>query len=517
VSNKLTSDIRIKRNKWGDLERQIVIGLISDGDFAARLVPILQRDHLTSSFARLLMRWCANYYKEYGKVPGKEIQNIFRSKQRDGSIDEADEELIETFLDDVIRDYNGNTKHNTDYLIDRTFKYIKRQTLQLLSEDIQTYLSQGQEDAAENLVNEYYRIEDSVSDIVDPLKPEIIKQAYAASPTPIVEYPGVYGSLINPVLTRSSLVAFMGIEKRGKSWVLLELAMRAARQRRSVAFFQVGDMDQAQQVQRIGTYLTRAPHMTYLAGKILVPCLDCLHNQTDQCKSKKRKCATGVMLDENVGLKVDYDEAVQDGYSPCTACRRDKNSQYVGAHWKVEKEVEAHTEQDVIEAAERFKKNFGKSKLLLESQPAGTVTLSHIQSVLKAQERIHGFVPDVIVIDYADILMAEKERDFRHKQNELWTGLRALSQEYHALVVTATQADAAAYEKETISIKNFSEDKRKLAHVTAALSLNQTDQEKKEGVLRIAMLLARGIPFSAEYQVRVLQSLTIGQPFLGSY
>ena len=40
----------------------------------------------------------------------------------------------------------------------------------MLSEDIQTYLSQGDAVSAENLVNEYYTVEDTLSDAVDPLE-----------------------------------------------------------------------------------------------------------------------------------------------------------------------------------------------------------------------------------------------------------------------------------------------------------------------------------------------------------
>lgn len=511
------TDIQVEKNRWGELEGQIVTGLIVSDEYAARIIPILKKDHLIGSFSQIVARWCSTYYKEYEKAPGKEIENIFRAKQRSRAVEGVDEELIGTFLDNLSRDYEKSEEFNIQYLIDRTLKYFKHQTLQMLSEDVHTYLAQGEEDQAEELVNEYYQIEDDTSTTVNPFDPAVIKQAYASAPKPIIEYPGEYGKLINPVLVRSGFVSFTGIEKRGKSWILMEIAMRAMRQRRSVALFQVGDMDQDQQEQRICTYLTRSPAQAYYAGKVLIPCLDCHHNQTDRCTNKKRTAKTGVLLDEKSGLKMEFKEAARDGYTPCTFCRHNKPKRYQGANWWREVDVKQHTEMDAIKAAKDFQKVMGTSQSFLESQPAGTVTLSHIRSVLKARARSTGFVPDVIVVDYADILAAEKEKEFRHRQNEIWTGLRALSQEYHALVVTATQGAASAYEKESLSIKDFSEDKRKYAHVTAALALNQTDQEREEGIMRVGMLLARGVPFSTKHQVRVLQSLTIGQPFLGGY
>ena len=69
-----------------------------------------------------------------------------------------------------------------------------------------------------------------------------------------------------------------------------------------------------------------------------------------------------------------------------------------------------------------------------------------MEQCLDDWEAREGFVPDVIVIDYADLLEADgKSTEFRHKQDSIWKGLRAMSQKRHALVLTATQADAASY------------------------------------------------------------------------
>jgi len=86
------------------------------------------------------------------------------------------------------------------------------------------------------------------------------------------------------------------------------------------------------------------------------------------------------------------------------------------------------------------------------------------------------------------------------------------------LVVTATQADAASFESNTLKMHNFSEDKRKYGHVTAMYGLNQTDPEEKDlRIMRINELAIREGAASVMNQVRLLQCLEIGRPFLGSY
>ena len=175
----------------------------------------------------------------------------------------------------------------------------------------------------------------------------------------------------------------------------------------------------------------------------------------------------------------------------------------------------------VEEARREFKSFFQdrKRRFRISTHANDTLTVSEIRAICDRWERTDGFVPDVIVIDYADLLVAEKSKEFRHAQNEIWKNLRALSQKRKCLVVTATQADAKSYEKNLLSMSNYSEDKRKFAHVTAMFGLNQDrySREKKLGIMRINQLVLRSGEFDSTTTVTVLQSLNLGRPFLDSY
>ena len=95
--------------------------------------------------------------------------------------------------------------------------------------------------------------------------------------------------------------------------------------------------------------------------------------------------------------------------------------------------------------------------------------------------------------------------------------MRRLSQERHCLVVTATQANAASYDKKVLTMMNFSEDKRKMAHVTAMFGLNQTPDEKRQNLMRVGPIVIREGEFNSLNTVTVLQCLDIGRPYIGSY
>lgn len=85
------------------------------------------------------------------------------------------------------------------------------------------------------------------------------------------------------------------------------------------------------------------------------------------------------------------------------------------------------------------------------------------------------------------------------------------------MIVTATWSDAASYDKNTLSLSNFSEDKRKYGHVTAMYGLNMNEEEKRIGIMRFNELVIREGAFERMNQVRVLQCLAIGRPLLDSF
>jgi hypothetical protein len=88
-------------------------------------------------------------------------------------------------------------------------------------------------------------------------------------------------------------------------------------------------------------------------------------------------------------------------------------------------------------------------------------------------------------VDYADILAASDNRlEKRDQINETWMRLRALSSNYHCLVLSATQTNAEAYRAETVRKYHFSDDRRKNDHVTGMVAISMTDAEKNMGILR---------------------------------
>jgi hypothetical protein len=299
--------------------------------------------------------------------------------------------------------------------------------------------------------------------------------------------------------------------------------MRAYAQKRKVAFFQAGDMTEEEQLVRIGSYLAKKPTRKIDCGDIYIPCQDCIKNQMDMCDDKLRESDFGVLedLEDRTKLtKALLIEALQNNptYKPCFNCVKWQRSK-LGSIWF--KKIVVKDPLTAREAKQKFRDFFVKAgrSIKLKSYANYTLTVSEIERVLEVWKRKEKFIPDLILVDYADLLVPEVRMEFRHQQDNIWRRLRGLSQTWDALLVAPTQSDSGSFKVNRIDMGNFSEDKRKLDHVTAMFGLNQDKdgREKNIGVMRINKIVLREGDFHPTQEVHVLQQLKIGRPYLGSF
>jgi hypothetical protein len=255
-----------------------------------------------------------------------------------------------------------------------------------------------------------------------------------------------------------------------------------------------------------------------------VPVVDCFYNQIDDCDKDARECDFGPFanVDEGEVLRPAFNELVEaykqyPDYMPCRNCDKMR-----GAIWfKWQKACTPLQWKDAYKNMKAFQKKHNK-RFKLSTHANETLSLSQIRTLLDLWARQEDFIPDVIIVDYADILASDADcthLNSRDQHNKNWQRLRSLSQTYHCLVVTATQSDSKSYEKKVrvLNLTHFSEDKRKFAHVTGMYGLNQDSEEKQIGLMRINELVVREDAFVDSNQVNVLQRLEMGRPYIGSF
>jgi hypothetical protein len=495
------------------VERSILTGMIVSDRFLQEIIPIYKPELLEITHGTILAKWAINHFNKYEKAPKELVQDIFTVWSKTTTSSEQIK-YVESFLATLSDEYEHAEKFNVDYMMDKAITYFKTRSLKVLAEDITYNLENNDLESAELNLAEYQKVEKVYApgiDVYDDI--DAWQDAFKHSET-LFKLPGKLGAMMNGQFTRDSFVALMGVAKSGKSWCLTFLAQSAVKAGCNVAMFQAGDLSQGQTMLRNGIYLTQRSNKQKYCEDLLIPILDCELNQKDECSLKERKSKCGCCED---GLVLSLDDAPTD-YEPCDICYAKKG--FKGAVWHYRRRsVRPLTWQEAYKAAQDYKAKYKTKHYKLSTHPSRSISVSGILSQLDTWERLEGWIPDVIVVDYADILAPERKgnKEVRDDINENWIALRGLAQKRHCCVITATQANGAAINQKVLGREHYSGDRRKYDHVTAMYSLNQTGEEKRKGVMRWGCMMSRDESYDPDHLVNVLGCLQIGRPYLDSY
>jgi hypothetical protein len=445
----------------GSDARRILAAMVMDQTVCSRISAKWIPEGLFGSTAEnLVAGWCVRYMRKYSKPPRKAIQSIFMdwAEKRNGD-DEKTTRGVERFLAFLSDDYSKEGPLSSEYVLDLAGEHFDRVRMRKTIDSVETELNLGEINKARERINSSQRIDLGVGSVFKPGDDleTWIDALSQDQERPLVTYPKRMGEFFDRDLSRDCFVSFIGATGIGKSWWLLDLAYRAARQGRRVALFEVGDMSERQVVRRLGQRALRRPRV---AGEVAYP----------------------------IGWD-DEQEPVID-----------------------ERSLNAITPRDCLKYWKKVQRE--RDLLRLSVHPSNSVNILGIDSVLKDWAR-EEWVVDVIVLDYADLLAPPPGvKEGRDRINETWKHMRRISQEFHCLFVTATQADARSYDRELINRSNFSDDRRKNDHVTGMIGLNTTVDEKEIGLTRLNWLKRRDAAFLESRQLRVAGCLSVGAPAL---
>lgn len=430
----------------GDSEKNAVTALITSEAVLARISPQWDGKLFSSDEANYIAKLCVAYYRRFGKAPQANIQTLVSNRLENNRIDSRQVRLIEKLLESLSDRYERSEDQNDDLLIDNTAKHIRAVRIRRTAEEALAALNSGELEQAHAKLESYETINTTSATGIDLFTDdEPIRSLFRRdSGESIIEYPGALGKFFGRSLSRGAFVNFIAAEKTGKSYWLMDMAYRAALQRRKVAFFGVGDMTEDEMLER---FIVRACCRPKKSGSYRYP------------KEIKR-------------VKEDHPPKV-------TYTTRDHGDDL--------------SEEEAINAARFVQSRKIRSRnpyCRIYFHPSGTCSVQMISDELSSLER-RGFYTDVCVIDYADILaMPAGVRDRRDQINENWSQLRALSQAHRVLLLTATQAPARSYGKERIGKGDFTDDKRKRSHVTGEISLTIPD-DSRDQVYRLGWTVRR--------------------------
>ena len=148
-----------------------------------------------------------------------------------------------------------------------------------------------------------------------------------------------------------------------------------------------------------------------------------------------------------------------------------------------------------MDVTQKVVKKLCKTDIIVSSEETfNAKTLTDVRRELGEMEKVYGKI-DVIIIDYLELLEVGDGHMYtpgeeRFRQAKLAKGMKMLAMEFNAVVHTATQSSSVPEENKqdpefVITRQYLSEDKGKIRPVDIFITLNQTRDEQKEGIMRL--------------------------------
>jgi hypothetical protein len=517
-----------------ETEKMILTGMIVNTDYLSRVRKKVNLEYFEQSSIREIASWVLAYYDKYRKAPGSVLQSIYTVKAPE--LKEADAELISEFLGTLSSQYEANEEKNfnTQYLMDQTDPYFDGRNLLLRADKIKGYVSTGKIDLAKKEIEGYKQTYNDIDDVVNLGDPSFIEEVYDTEFNPdkelskmaLFKMPGALGDLIG-YLERDWLVSILAPRKRGKSFFLQQLAIEAARHKLQVLYISL-EMSKRGQAKRFYQSITA------LSDNVIqrYPVRDCYKNQDGSCKRPERVNQHRLLIskEEKVWDKKQKKEVIkvvsglpdfstENPYRVCTACKHLPD--FNGTFWWEEIKRLPLTKSNFVNILTPKVTSFKVvENIWLKCYPADSVSMREIIDYIDTFEYVHDVVPDVVAIDYADIVGASNSRgDKFEKIDETWKLMKSLSLKKHILVLTATQGNKKSGDKDTKNVdpNDVSWNIQKNDHVDQQYTLNQTLKEKRSGILRVAKSLDRWGEADAYKTVTLLQDLSRSQVILDCF
>ncbi|MFA7287412.1 MAG: hypothetical protein WC055_00885 [Melioribacteraceae bacterium] len=487
-------------------EKNIAINLIIDDDFCKAILPIAKPEYFDTPHIRKIFLWIQEYYNNYKSSPGKYIQDIFNTKK--GKLQAEDAEIIQDLLENLSNKFiEEGEKRNSKYFIEQAIPYLKKQSYIKLADNISSYAKLDQIEEVEKQIRNHRKVTELTSGCVNPHDADFIKETFKAKVEDILfTIPGPLGTLIKP--EKGRLIAIMAPPKCGKTWMLHFLGL-VARMNRLRVFETNLEMSATKINYRDLKMITGQGDES---KEYEISCFDCKKNQLGICSKSIR--ASKIPLVNSVGEIPEFSNAPKD-YVVCTACRG--TSDYQTANWFFSQFKEELTVDKAINMSRGFGLMYGNDRYRLKCYPKFGVGVAEIEADLDNLAYSSGFYPDVLIVDYADVLRSVNTgNDVRFQLDEIWKSLSRIATERNILVLTASQTNRTGAGMKNISGLQIAEAFTKLAHLDSLIVLQSTPTEKKNGLLRASVAYNREGDCDPNNQILITQNLALAQPFLDS-
>lgn len=142
---------------------------------------------------------------------------------------------------------------------------------------------------------------------------------------------------------------------------------------------------------------------------------------------------------------------------------------------------------------ERKIKQFGRrylDNIVVKQFPSGNLTVRQLEAHLDALESNERFIPDLLVVDYPDLMKVDKN-NFRLAIDEIYKELRGIAVKRNLALAIVSQGNRGSEKAKNVGNDNVAEAWSKIAHADCVITYNQTPTEKLMGLARLTVTAGR--------------------------
>lgn len=193
---------------------------------------------------------------------------------------------------------------------------------------------------------------------------------------------------------------------------------------------------------------------------------------------------------------------------------RDKLGRLIGLDQTKLRKVMAFTDDATIRRiSEKLDSFEGRLNLFIREFPTRGLTMHGLRAYLDALERMQRFLPDLLVLDYADLMKLDP-KNYRLELGTLYQDLRGLAVERNMMLATASQANREGAGARLVLDTHTAEDFSKIGTTDCAITYSQTPAERQLGLARL--FVSKGRSEEDRFTILITQSYATGQFCLDS-
>src|SRR6266849_3788362 len=384
---------------------------------------------------REISRRVYDYCDRYKKAPKDHIADLMADK-----LENKKNPREASLYEDILMSIHGQSENiNAPYVMGQLENFIKRQSLRTIAIDLAKALQRDTDDSleeAEKLINASRH---QVASVFDPglrlsnrdRVLDFLDQGNHCFPTGI---PELDKRGFGP--TRKELWLYIAAAKRGKTWMLIQLAKMAILHRLRVVHITL-EMSEDRSAQR---YMQALFAMSKRNEKQLV-----------------------------------------------TKFERDQLGRLVGLD-EIEIRPKLYmNDPNIRKRLEKKIDRFGPRLLdnvIVKQFPTGSLSVRQLEAYLDNLESNERFIPDLLIIDYPDLMNVDKN-NYRLSIDEIYKDIRGLLVSRNMAGAVVSQGNRLSEKAKNVGSDHVAEAWSKIAHADVIITYNQTIAEKQMNLARL--------------------------------